>query len=87
MIITGSALFVEPGTRDKVIKQIKKYPEITYHVSSESGTELIVNFETESQADLEILCSRLRHEIPEIIDIGHVYVNFEEEVEKLGREN
>jgi hypothetical protein len=42
-----------------------------------------VNFEAENQDELEILCRRLRSEIPEIIDIGHIYINFEEEIDQL----
>lgn len=83
MVITGSALFIEPGSYETVLERLKEFPEVTYRVASDSLTELVVNLEAESQDALEDLCDRLKEEIPEIVDITHLYVNFEEEVEKI----
>lgn len=58
---------------------------MTFQVASENGSELIVNFEAENQDELEEFCKFLRSEIPEIIDIGHIYINFEEEIESMTR--
>ena len=83
MVITGSALLIERGSDAVVLARLKQFPEVTFHVKSESGTELVVNFEAEDHDALERLCSRLKEAIPEIIEIAHVYMNFEEEVEKI----
>ncbi|MFC1836554.1 hypothetical protein ACFL2Q_17820 [Thermodesulfobacteriota bacterium] len=40
MIITGSAIFVEPGSAEAVIERLRDFPQVTFHVKSESGTEL-----------------------------------------------
>ncbi len=85
MVITGSALFIEPGSDRHVIERLKELSRVTYHVRSESGTELVVNLEAEDHAGLELLCSELKEHIPEIVEIAHLYVNFEEEVEKILR--
>jgi hypothetical protein len=89
MIITGSAIFVEPGTDDAVVERLKEFPGVTFHVKSDTGTELVVNLEAEGGDALELLCRDLKNRIPEIVDITHIYVNFEEEIEKMqsGREN
>jgi nitrate reductase NapAB chaperone NapD len=83
MVITGSALFVEPGTHERVIEKLRRFPEVTFQAKSESGAELVVNLEVDDQGALEALCNSLKEEIPEIIDVTHIYVNFEEEVEKM----
>jgi nitrate reductase NapAB chaperone NapD len=83
MVITGSAIFVLPGTERKVLGLLEKFPQVTFQVKSESGTELVVNLEAEDQDDLESLCRRIKDEIPDIMEINHVYVHFEEEVEKM----
>jgi nitrate reductase NapAB chaperone NapD len=83
MVITGSAILVEKGSRQRVLERLEDFPEVTFHVASESGTELVVNFEAEDHDALERLCDRLKDEIPQIVDITHLYVNFEEEVEKM----
>lgn len=83
MVITGSALLIQPGADTAVLERLRQFPEVTFHVKSESGTELVVNFEAEDHDSLERLCSRLKEAIPEIIEIAHVYVNFEEEIEKI----
>ena len=83
MVITGSALLIRPGSDTAVIERLKQFPGVTFHVKSESGTELVVNFEAEDHYSLERLCSRLKETIPEIIEIAHVYMNFEEEIEKI----
>lgn len=82
MIITGSALFIEPQSSDAVLEKIGRFPAVTFHVMSESGKELVVNLEAEDHEALENLCRELRTEIPEILEIAHIYVNFEEQVEK-----
>jgi nitrate reductase NapAB chaperone NapD len=83
MVITGSAILIEPGSDHAVLERLKEFPQVTYHVKSESGTDLVVNLEAEDHQELEDLCARLLEEIPQIVDITHVYVNFEEEVEKM----
>lgn len=83
MVITGSAIFVNPQDSGLVTSRLSEFNQITFQVASESGSELIVNFEAENQDELDKFCRYLRAEIPEIIDIGHIYINFEEEIEQL----
>jgi hypothetical protein len=83
MIITGSALFIEPGTSDTVLERLRDFPEVTFRVQSESGTELVVNLEAEDHQALERLCLHLTERIPELVEIAHFSVNFEEEIEKI----
>jgi nitrate reductase NapAB chaperone NapD len=83
VIITGSVIYVRPEDSAAVLRKLAEYPQITFHVGSDDGSELIVNFEAPTQDDLEPFCSMLKTEIPEIIDIGHVYINFEDEVASL----
>ena len=83
MVITGSAIFVNPQDSGLVTRKLSEFNQITFQVASESGSELIVNFEAENQDELDEFCRYLRAEIPEIIDIGHIYINFEEEIEQL----
>ena len=83
MIITGSAIMVRPGTSNLVEQKLRAFPEVTFHGKSASGTELVVNFECEDQDELGVLCFNIRDSVPEIIDIGHIYINFEEEIEKM----
>lgn len=83
MVITGSAILVEPGSAEQVVEQLKQYPQVTYHVQSDSGTELVVNLEAEDFDDLERLSGQLKEEISEIVEVAHIYVNFEDEVEKI----
>jgi nitrate reductase NapAB chaperone NapD len=83
MIITGSALFIEPETSDIVLEKIGRFPGVTFQVMSESGKQLVVNLEAEDHEALESLCRDLRSAIPEIVEIAHIYVNFEDEVEKM----
>jgi nitrate reductase NapAB chaperone NapD len=83
LVITGSAIFVRPQDNERVLKRLREFPQITFHVSSQCGAELIVNFEAENQETLEKFCTLLRCSIPEIIDIGHIYVNFEEEIDRM----
>lgn len=83
MIITGSALFIEPDTSDIVLEKIGKFSEVTFQVMSASGKQLVVNLEAEDHEALERLCADLRNAIPEIVEIAHIYVNFEDEVEKM----
>ncbi len=83
MVITGSALFIQPGSYETVLERLKEFPQVTYQTASESRTELIINLEAEDQGALEDLCNRLKEEIPQIVDINHLYINFEEEVEKI----
>ncbi len=83
MIITGSVIYVRPEDSASVVRRLADYPQITFHVGSDDGAELIVNFEVPTQADLRPFCSMLKTQIPEIVDIGHVYINFEDEVDSL----
>ena len=83
MVITGSILLIEPGSEQQVRQDLKGFPEVTYHVQSSEGTELVVNLEAEDQGALEVLCSRLKADIPDIVEVAHVYINFEEEIKKI----
>jgi nitrate reductase NapAB chaperone NapD len=83
MIITGTAILIENGSTSDVIQRLKNYSEVTFQVHSECGTELIINMETDDQRSLEALCARIKDEIPQVIDIAHVYFHMESEVEKL----
>jgi hypothetical protein len=83
MIITGSALFIRPGTSELVLEKLKEFPEVTFHVQSESGTELVINMEAEDHEDLELLCAELKARIAEVVEVAHFSVNFEEEIEKI----
>jgi len=87
MVITGSALFIEPGSYQTVVERLKEFPQVTYQTASDSKTEIVINLEAENQDALEELCGRLKDNIPELVDITHLYINFEEEVDKiLGRD-
>lgn len=83
MVITGSVIYVRPQDSDLVVRKFADYPQITFYVGSDDGSELIVNFEVESQEELEPFCKMLKMQIPQIVDIGHVYINFEDEVDYL----
>ena len=83
MVITGSAIFVSPNDSGHVLSRLREFKPVTFQVASKDGSELIVNFEAENQSELETFCKHLRDQIPEIIDIGHIYINFEEEIEAL----
>lgn len=83
MVITGSAFFIQPGTAEAVLERLKAFPDVTFQARSDSGTELVVNLEAEDHLALEQLCRKLMESIPELVEIGHLYVNFEEEVEKM----
>ncbi len=83
MIITGTAIFVQPGTSEEVVEKLKSFPQVTFHVKSESGTELVVNLEAEDHDKLEQLCEALKSNIPEIVEIVHLSANFEEMVAKM----
>ena len=82
MVITGSVILIEPDSDREVLQALEGFPEVTFQVKSESGTELVVNFEADDNEALESICEKLKARIPKIIDITHIYVNFEEEVEK-----
>jgi|GEM_PF-2295770 len=83
LVITGSVIYVRPQDSDPVVRKLTDYPQITFHVGSDDGSELIVNFEVPSQDELEPFCQMLKTQIPEIVDIGHVYINFEDDVDSL----
>jgi hypothetical protein len=83
MIITGSALFIEPGSHQAVLERLKTFPEVTFHVASDSRTELVITIEAQDQLDLERVCRELHEHIPEIVEVAHLYINFEEEIEKI----
>ena len=86
MVITGSAILVKSGSAGDVLGQLKRYREVTYHVTSDAGTELIVNLEAEDFDELERLCFQIKEEISDIVDIAHIYANFEDEIEKIQSE-
>ena len=73
---------IEPGSDEEVLRALEGFRQVTFQVKNESGTELVVNFEADDLEALEGICERLKGEIPQIVDITHIYVNFEEEVEK-----
>jgi nitrate reductase NapAB chaperone NapD len=83
MVITGSAIFIMPGTFDDVKKALEAFHEITYQAKSDSGTEIVVNMEVENPTELDRLCAKLKATIPHVVDITHIYMNVEEEVHKL----
>lgn len=83
MVITGSAIFVQPGSDRLVVERLKHYPHLTFQAKSDAGTELVVNLEAEDLDELENLSCQIKNEISEIVDIAHIYVNFEEEIEKI----
>jgi nitrate reductase NapAB chaperone NapD len=83
MVITGSAIMVRSGTDLDVQRKLKSFPQVTYHGKSDSGMDLIVNLEADSHDELEELCQQIKDSIPEIIDIGHICINFEDEIEKI----
>jgi nitrate reductase NapAB chaperone NapD len=83
MVITGSVILVQPGAHEVVEEALKDFPFVTYHAKSEEGTDLVVNFEAESTADLERLVNEVKAAIPEIVEINHIYVNFEDEIEDM----
>lgn len=83
MIITGSAIFVSPKDSEQVLQRLQEFSQITFQVASDNRSELIVNFEAKNQDELERFCENLRTDIPEIIDIGHIYINFEDEIDYL----
>jgi nitrate reductase NapAB chaperone NapD len=83
MIITGTAIMVQSGTDEAVERKLLAFPQVTYHGKSESGMDLIVNIEADDHNELETLCREIKDTIPEIMDIGHIYINFEEELEKI----
>ncbi len=83
MLITGSAIFVEPGSDQEVLEKLNDFQEVTFQVKSESGTELVVNLEADGHKELERICQELRDRIPQIVEITHFYINFEDELEKI----
>ena len=82
MVITGSVILIELGSDPEVLQALEGFPEVTFQVKSEAGTELVVNFEAQDHEALEGICEKLKGQISQIIDITHIYVNFEEMVEK-----
>ncbi|MGC8659833.1 MAG: chaperone NapD [Desulfomonilaceae bacterium] len=83
MIITGSVIMVTPGTCESVKGKLLAFPQVTFQGQSDSGIDMIVNIETDNHNELEGLCQRIKGAIPEIVDIGHIYINFEDEIEKI----
>ena len=64
MLITGSVILIEPAPIEKVLQALEGFPEVTFQVKSESGTELVVNFEAEDHEALEGICERLKERDP-----------------------
>jgi hypothetical protein len=85
MIITGSALFIRPGSYEAVRENLREFPEVTFFAVSESHTELVVTIEAQDHSDLDRLCKDMQEKIPEIVEIAHLSINFEEEIEKIQR--
>lgn len=74
---------VRSGTDLVVQHKLKAFPQVTFHGKSDSGMDLIVNLEADNHDELEGLCQEIKDSIPEIIDIGHICINFEDEIEKI----
>lgn len=74
---------VRSGTDLDVQRKLKAFPQVTFHGKSDSGMDLIVNLEADSHDELEKLCQQIKDSIPQIIDIGHICINFEDEIEKI----
>jgi hypothetical protein len=83
MIITGSALFVKPGSYETVLESLKVFHEVTFYAASESHTELVVTIEAQDHSDLDRLCKDMQEKIPDLVEIAHLSINFEEEIEKI----
>ena len=83
MIITGSVIMVMPGTSQSVEKELLAFPQVTLQGKSDSGMDMIVNIEADDHNELESLCQKIKDAIPAIVDIGHIYINFEDEIEKI----
>ncbi len=83
MIISGAALFVLPGSFETVLAGLHRYPEVTFHARSEAGDEIVVTIEADNTHHLEFLCASIKEGIPEVVDISHVYMNMEDEVEEM----
>jgi len=83
MVITGSVITVSPGSDIVVEEKLRSFPQVTFHGKSDSGMDMIVNIETDNHQELESLCLKIKDAIPEIVDIGHVYINFEDEIQKI----
>ena len=83
MIITGSALFITPGSYEAVRERLETFHGVTFYAASESGTELVITMEAQDHEDLERLCRDIQKHIPEVVEIAHLSINFEEEIEKM----
>jgi nitrate reductase NapAB chaperone NapD len=83
MIITGSAFLIRPGSFPTVREKLEAFSEVTVHANSESQTELVVTLEAEDHHGLEALCVKLTETVPEILNVTHVYVNFEDEIANI----
>ncbi|MBM4328235.1 MAG: hypothetical protein FJ118_13855 [Deltaproteobacteria bacterium] len=81
MVITGSVLFIEPGSEKPVLEALARFPEVTFQARSHSGSQLVVNLEAEDHHALDLLCARLAESIPQIVDITHLQVHFEDEID------
>jgi nitrate reductase NapAB chaperone NapD len=83
MIITGSALFIRSESYEEVVEGLKLFPEVTFHAASDSRTELVITIEANDHHDLERLCTDMQEHIPGIVEVAHLSINFEEEIEKI----
>ena len=83
MIVTGSALFITSESYETVLEGLKAFPEVTFYAASESRTELVIAIEAQDHHDLERLCRDLQEQIPGIVEVAHLSVNFEEEIDKI----
>jgi nitrate reductase NapAB chaperone NapD len=68
---------------ERVKSGLSRFPEITVHGQSDSSSEIVITIEALSAGDLDRICEELKREISGIVDIAHLYVNFEEELEKI----
>lgn len=83
MIITGSALFIKRESYDDVLEGLKLFPEVTFHAASDSHGALVITIEANDHYDLERLCRDMQEQIAGIVEVAHLSINFEEEIDKI----
>lgn len=82
MLIIGSIINIKENSLRDVKHELGKYPQIEVYSVSEDETKMVVVFEVDSEDQLEKICSELKGN-ESIIDIGHHYVNNEEQLEDI----
>ncbi|MCA1933419.1 MAG: chaperone NapD [Calditerrivibrio sp.] len=84
MIFTGSLVTFAEGKSKDVVEFLSNYPQIDVYTVSEEKRSIVITIESDSEESLEELCKELMNH-DDIINIGHHYFNFEEEVEKINK--